>query len=468
MTARLIDRVMACVVALTLAVPPLVPAQTAPPPAPFKAEELDQLAAPIALYPDPLVAQVLMASTYPLEIVQAARFVKDNPSLTGDPLAQALQGQSWDDSVKSLTTFPQVLSMMDSKLDWTQKLGDAFLAQQKELMDAIQRLRAKAQASGNLKSTAEQTVTVQPAAEAAPAPPPPPVAGQPAPAPQQVIVEQAPPTVITIVPANPQVVYVPTYNPTVVYGAWPYPAYPPYSYYPPGYVAGVGLFSFAAGVAVGSALWGNCNWGSGDVNINNNQYNSFSNNVNKTDIANKRTERQGNRENFQHNPENRRGAQYRDSATQQKYNRGGNPQATQARESFRGRAEQGRQDISRGGGASGFQPSAQPRQQGGQRGDGPGGGSGVGQRQAGAGQQPARRPDAGASQTRGAGSGAGSAFQGMGQGREAQNFSNRGQTSRQSSMSSAGASRAQSRPSAAPSGGGGARGGGGGRGGGRR
>jgi Protein of unknown function (DUF3300) len=470
MTARLIDRVIVCVVALTLAVPPLVPAQTAPPPAPFKAEELDQLAAPIALYPDPLVAQVLMASTYPLEIVQAARFVKENPGVTGEPLAQALQGQTWDDSVKSLTTFPQVLSMMDGKLDWTQKLGDAFLAQQKELMEAIQRLRAKAQASGNLKSTAEQTVTVQPAAEAAPAPPPPPAPGQPAPAPQQVpqqvIVQQAPPTVITIAPTNPQVVYVPTYNPTVVYGAWPYPAYPPYSYYPPGYVAGVGLFSFAAGVAVGGALWGNCNWGSGDVDINANQYNSYSKNVNKTDIANKRTERQGNRENWQHNPENRRGAQYRDSATQQRYNRGDNPQATQARESFRGRAEQGRQDISRGGGASGFQPSAQPRQQGGQRGDGPGGGSGVGQRQAGAGQQPARRPDAGASQTRGAGSGGGSAFQGMGQGREAQNFSNRGQSSRQSSMSSAGASRAQSRPSAAPSGG--ARGGGGGRGGGRR
>ena len=197
MNARLINRILACVVALTLAVPPLLPAQTAPPApaqaapplAPFKAEELDQIAAPIALYPDPLVAQVLMASTYPLEIVQAARFMKDNPSLTGDPLAQALQGQTWDDSVKSLITFPQVLSMMDSKLDWTQKLGDAFLAQQKDLMDAIQRLRAKAQASGNLKSSAEQTVTVEPA-EAAPAPPPPPVAGQPAPAPQQVIVSR--------------------------------------------------------------------------------------------------------------------------------------------------------------------------------------------------------------------------------------------------------------------------------------
>jgi hypothetical protein len=250
--------------------------------------------------------------------------------------------------------------------------------------------------------------------------------------------------VITIVPANPQVVYVPTYNPTVVYGAWPYPAYPPYAYYPPGYAAGVGLFSFAAGVAVGSALWGNCNWGRGDVNVNVNQYNSYTKNVNTANVANRRSEIQsGGGQNWQHNPEHRRGAEYRDSGTQQRYNRGGNPQATQSRESFRGRADQGQQPA------------------------GPRGESGVGQRQAGAAQPPPGRPDGGAGQTRGAGSGGGSAFQGMGQGGgEAQNFSNRGQASRQSSMSSAGGSRAQSRPSAAPSGG--ARGGGGGRGGGRR
>jgi hypothetical protein len=358
-------------------------------------------------------------------------------------------------------TFPQVLSMMDSKLDWTQKLGDAFLAQQKELLAAVQRLRAQAQATGNLKSTAEQTVTVEPAAAAAPATTAPPAPSQ---APQQVVVQQAPPTVIMIAPTNPQVIYVPTYNPTVVYGAWPYPAYPPYAYYPPGYAAGAALFTFAAGVAVGSALWGNCNWHGGDVNVNVSQHNSYTKNVNTTNVANKRAELQGSG-NWQHNPENRHGAQYRDPATQQKYNRGGNPQATQARESFRGRAEQGRQDIARGGGASGVQPSAQSRQQGGQRADGPGGGSGVGQRQAGAAQPPAQRPDAGASQTRGAGSGGGSAFQGMGQGGEAQNVSNRGQSSRQS-MSSAGGSRAQITPSAAPSGA--ARGGGGGRGGGRR
>jgi hypothetical protein len=436
MNARLIRRGMACVVALVLAVPPLVPAQTGPPPAPFKAEELDQLAAPIALYPDPLVAQILMASTYPLEIVQAARFAKENAKLTGDPLNQALKNQTWDDSVKSLVTFPQVLSMMDSKLDWTQKLGDAFLAQQKELMAAVQRLRAQAQTTGNLKSTAEQTVTVEPAAAAPAGAVAPPAPAQASP---QVVVQQAPPTVIMIAPTNPQVIYVPTYNPTVVYGAWPYPAYPPYAYYPPGYVAGAALFSFAAGVAVGSALWGNCNWHGSDVNVNVNQYNNYTKNVNTANVASKRTEIQGSGQNWQHNPENRRGAQYRDPATQQRYNRGTNAQATQARESFRGRAEQGRQDIASGGAASGRQPSTQPRPASTQpRSAAPGGSAGT-QGRAGAAQQPAQRPGGATGQVQGAGSGGGSAFQGMGQGGQAQSFSNRGQASRQSMAAAGGA-----------------------------
>jgi hypothetical protein len=480
-TAR---RSLALAMAVVLALPLSLTAQPATPL--FKAEELDQLAAPIALYPDPLLAQVLMASTYPLEVVQAARFVKENPSLTGAQLDQALQGQSWDDSVKSLVTFPQVLAMMDAKLDWTQKLGDAFLAQQKELMDAVQNLRARAQASGNLKSTAEQTVTVEPAPAPPPsAPPPPPVPAQP---PQQLIVQQAPPQIITIVPANPQVVYVPTYNPTVIYGAWPYPAYPPYYYYPPGYVAGAAFFSFAAGVAVGSALWGNCNWRGGNVNINVNQYNNYTRNVNNVNVANRRSEFQGNRQDWQHSPEHRGGAQYRDAATQQRF-KPTNTQAAQARESFRGRAEQGRQDIARGGadqfragGAAGRQPSAQPRpagpggggpmaqrpsqpQQSGQARGGaadrqpsaesrpaaPGGGPGA--------QRPAQPQQSG--QARGAGSGGASAFQGVGQGRQVQDSSNRGQASRQSM----GTQRGASAPSGPAGGGGasGARGGGGGR-----
>ncbi len=237
--------------------PPGAPASGAPT---FKQEELEQLAAPIALYPDALVAQILMASTYPLEVVEAARWSKANPKVKDKALEDAMQQQRWDPSVKSLTAFPQVLAMMDAKLDWTQKLGDAFLAQQKDLMDAVQRLRAKAQAAGNLKSGKEQTVTVD---------------------------QQGGSTVYVIEPASPQVVYVPAYNPTIVYGPWPYPGYPPYYYYPPGPPPGAVFFWFSAGVIVGSAMWGHCNWRGGSVNINN--------------------------PNWQHNVDHRKGVQYRDT-----------------------------------------------------------------------------------------------------------------------------------------------------------
>jgi Protein of unknown function (DUF3300) len=262
--------------------------------------------------------------------------------------------------------------MMNDKLDWTQKLGDAFLGQQKDVMDAVQRLRAKAQAQGNLKSTKEQTVSVEqvPAAPAtAPAPAPP--SGQPAP--------PAPPasstTVIKIEPADPQVVYVPTYNPTVVYGAWPYPAYPPYYYYPPGYAAATfatGVISFGIGMAVGSALWGGCNWGRGDVNVNVNRYNNFTSTVNVQEARNKLTARStsvGGDRSWSHDPEHRRGTQYRDRSTQERFGKGDHG-GLQAREQFRGRAEEGRREIQRGG-------ADQFRQQGlGDR-------AGQGQRQAG-------------------------------------------------------------------------------------
>ena len=127
--------------------------QDAAPKQPFKPEELEQIVAPIALYPDSLLAQIFMASTYPLEIVQAARWSKEHPQVKGDAVAKEMEKQTWDASVKSLVAFPDVLTMMNEKLDWTQKLGDAFLAQQKEVMDAVQRLRAKAKDSGNLKSS---------------------------------------------------------------------------------------------------------------------------------------------------------------------------------------------------------------------------------------------------------------------------------------------------------------------------
>jgi len=334
--------------------------------------------------------------------------------------------------VKSLVSFPEVLSLMDGKLDWTQQLGDATIGQQKELMEAIQRLRARAQAQGNLKSSKEQTVTVEPAPAATP--------GQATPA--QTIVIQ---------PADPQVVYVPAYNPTVVYGAWPYPAYPPASPYPPGYAFGGALLSFGLGMAVGGALWGNCNWGGGNVNVDVNRNANFSKNVNRANISNERVNQYrqgqgqgGNRSQWNHSPQHRQGVQYRDQASQQKYNRGSNAQAVQSREDFRGRAEQGRQDLGRGG-AQGAGGAGQ-----GARGGGQGfGGAGAGGREAGA-------------------------FQGMGGGSggggNVRADSSRGQTSRQS-MGASGASRGGGGAAASrPSGGGGAsRGGGGGsRGGGRR
>src|SRR5258705_12033079 len=167
---------------------------------PFKPEELEAIVAPIALYPDPLVAQVLMAATYPLEVIQAARLMKSKPNLKDQALNDELKKYEWDDSVKSLCSFPQTLDLLNEKIDWMQKLGDAFLGQRKDTMDAIQRLRAKAQAQGNLKTNEQQKVIVEQVESA----PPPPSAGQP-PAPPQ----PADQTVIKIEPANPQVAYVP-------------------------------------------------------------------------------------------------------------------------------------------------------------------------------------------------------------------------------------------------------------------
>jgi hypothetical protein len=448
--------------AILLAAPPLPRAQQPPPPQqaapalaqpqqaapagqpgdedvqPFKPEELEAIVAPIALYPDPLVAQVMMAATYPLEVIQAARLMKANPKLAGDALNEELKKHDWDDSVKSLCSFPQTLDLLNEKIDWMQKLGDAFLDQRKDTMDAIQRMRAKAQAQGNLKSNEQQKVIVE-AASAEPAPPQ--AAGQPAPPPPT---EQ---TVIKIEPANPQVIYVPTYNPTVVYGSYP-PAYPPYYPYPPAYPWGAAALSFGVGMAVGAAVWGGCNWGGGDVDIDVNKSNNFTNNVNRgdkaTQIKNERGSRQsqGGKQSFNHDPSHRKGAQYRDKGTQQKYNRGSSPQASTR---DRGRGDQG--------GAGGRQDAG-----------GRGGGPSAGTREAGGGQ---RGPSA---STREGGAGAGGGgreaggMQGMGQGGQTRADSQRGQSSVSSSRASgnsAGGSRGGG-SSYSGGGGGGSRGGGGG------
>ena len=362
---------------------------------PFSQQELEQLLAPIALYPDSLLAQVLMASTYPLEIVTAERWLKANPSLKGKALEDALQKETWDASVKSLTVFPQVLEMMSQKLDWTQKLGDAFLAQQQEVMATAQALRGKAVAEGTLKDSTEQKVVTE---------------------------KTETTTIIKIEPSNPEVVYVPTYNPAVVYGAWPYPAYPPYYYYPPGYVAGGALLGFTAGVIVGAALWGNCNWGRGDVNVNVNRYNNF----NRTNVSNG---------NWQHNSAHRGAVPYRDQRSAQQYNRGASPTA-QSREAYRGRSDAGQARVGEGARNTSF--------------DNRSGGAQAGDRGGGGGQS----FDRGGSGTRNS-----SAFD-TGSRAQAQSASSRGASSMSSSRSSAGGG--------ARGGGGGGRGGGGGGRGGRR
>ncbi|MDP3540775.1 MAG: DUF3300 domain-containing protein [Azonexus sp.] len=272
----------------------------------FSQQELDQLMAPIALYPDALLAQILMASTYPLEVVEAARWSKANSKITGKALEEAMTKQSWDPSVKSLTSVPQVLQQMNDKLDWTQKLGDAFLGQQDELMNTVQNLRAKADAAGNLKTSEQQVVKKE---------------------------TQASQTIYIVESPKPEVIYVPTYNPSVVYGTWWY-ATPPYYMYPPAYIYPPGL-AFATGVFVGAAIWGGCHWGWGghhNVNVNINHYNSF----NRTNISNN---------NWNHNSTHRRGVAYRDQNVANQYNRGGNAQASKAREDFRGRADSGRSEL---------------------------------------------------------------------------------------------------------------------------
>jgi uncharacterized membrane protein YgcG len=266
-------------------------------------QNLDQILAPIALYPDALIAQILMASTYPLEVVEAARWVKANPKLHDKALEEAMLQQSWDPSVKALTSVPQVLQQMNDNLAWTQKLGDAFLADQKAVLATVQSLRAKAVAAGNLKSTPEQSVNTE---------------------------TQNGETIYIIESAQPEVIYVPTYNPYTIYGTWWYP-YPPYYMYPPSYVYPPHV-AFHGAIFVGFAIWGHCNWHGGSVNVNINHYNRY----NHSNISNP---------GWNHNVDHRKGVAYKDNSVAQQYNRGASTRDVQSREQFRGHAEQGRAEM---------------------------------------------------------------------------------------------------------------------------
>jgi hypothetical protein len=259
------------------------------------ADQLDSLVAPIALYSDSLLAQALAASTYPLEIIQLQQWLGKNKNLQGQALADAVSKQPWDPSVQGLVAFPDVVTRMAENIQWTTDLGNAFLAQQSDVMDAVQRMRAKAQGTGNLKTSAQQTV-------------------------ESKTVEGGK-QVIEIQQANPDVAYVPSYDPTVVYGAAP-AEYPYYNYTYPGYQPGSAL-AWGAGVAVGAAAWGawggnwgnwgNCDWNHGDVNINNS--NNFNKNYNKN--VNRGQAGQGNT--WQHNPQHRGNAPYANKQTANKY-----------------------------------------------------------------------------------------------------------------------------------------------------
>ena len=278
---------------------------------PFTTEQLDQMLAPIALYPDALLSQVLMAATYPLEVVEAARWSQANPNLKGDAAVAAVKDKSWDVSVKSLVAFPQTLQMMSNQLDWTQKLGDAMIGQQKDVATAVQRLRAKAQAAGNLKSTPQQTVTTQSSGGA---------------------------TAIVIEPANPELLYVPYYNPAWAYGAWPYPAYPP-PYYPPPPNYGAALMTgmmFGLGVAAGAAMFGGWHWGYGGggwgnsyTTVNVNRATSITNNFNADRYRNGQ---------WAHDPAHRDGVPYRTPAERQEFGQH-RPDSAAQREQFRGQLD---------------------------------------------------------------------------------------------------------------------------------
>src|SRR5262249_5650808 len=270
-------------------------------------EALDALVAPIALYPDTLLAQILIASTYPLEVVQAERWTKENKDLKGDRLKREVDKQAWAESVRSLVARPSVLTMTSTKLPWTQKVGDAVIAQQPDVMDAIQRLRSKAQANNKLITSKEQKVTTK---------------------------QEQGRQVISIESAVPDTIYVPYYDPAVVYGPWPYADYPPYYYYPPGYYAG-GLLAtglaFGAGYALGR--WGANYWG-GSIN-----WSGGGNNI--------QINRGARVEHWQHNPQHRQGVRYGNTSVQQKFGNNNLRAGSAARNDFRGRG--GEQVLKPGG-----------------------------------------------------------------------------------------------------------------------
>jgi len=302
-------------------------------------DQLDSLVAPIALYPDPLLAQTLAASTYPLELIQLQQWLAKNPGLKDKALAEAVAKEPWDPSIQALAALPDVVKRLADDIQWTTDLGNAFLAQQSDVMDAVQRMRKKAQDKGNLKTTEQQKVETK-------------------------VIENK--SVIVVEQADPQVVYVPSYDPVVVYGPPVYP-YPPiyYPYYPAGYYAAGLAISFGVGVMMGafwSGGWGwGCGWSNNNININNNNNFNRNSNLGGNRVSNLPA-RGGDRgglggsdrgnfgggggrdANWKHNPQHRGGAPYRDRTTADRF--GG----TARGDSLANRQADARQQLGRQGG----------------------------------------------------------------------------------------------------------------------
>jgi uncharacterized protein DUF3300 len=297
-------------------------------------DQLDSLVAPIALYPDPMLAQTLAASTYPLELIQLQQWLAKNPGLKDQALADAAMKQPWDPSIQALAALPEVVKRLADDIQWTTDLGNAFLAQQSDVMDAVQRMRKKAQDTGNLKSTEQQKVETR-------------------------VIESK--SIIVVEQANPQVVYVPSYDPVVVYGPPIYP-YPPIYYPPAGYYAAGLAISFGVGMMMGAAWGGGWGWGCGwggnnNININNN--NNFNRNSNignggRNNIGggNRPSQQPGRGgagggrgdSSWKHNPQHRGGAPYGDRGTANKF--GGSARG----DSLSNRQASARQQVGRQGG----------------------------------------------------------------------------------------------------------------------
>ena len=324
-------------------------AEEAEPTAPaFSQEQLDQMLAPIALYPDSLLIQLMMASTYPLELVEADRWVKKNPSLKGEALEKALEAEDWDPSVKAIALFPDLIGRMSENLDWTQDLGDAFLAQQPQVLDTIQSLRKQAHEAGNLASTEQQNVVVNNETQ-----------------------------VIEIQPAQPQTVYVPQYNSAAVYGTPPpaQPYYPEANTYSGTDMLMTGALSFGAGLLIGNLIWdddSDCDWddhyvygggygGHNDVDIKVEGDVNIGNQVG----SGNRPGAGGGRQPWQHNPTHRRGVNYRDTKTRQTY---ANPAGARPALDRNAALGYNRDTLGSGGGTkvgSGARPSVAPTKIGG-------------------------------------------------------------------------------------------------------